>query len=249
MYPVNALQPDLSVYQQRTLQSAAVEPGCCSFLGSLLERIAKVFTDAFEWVKSLFCKPSTAQPTPSLTPTRVTPVTGRASTEQLLNFYRGTHVDNQGRTLAQIWAWDDNQLEAVHNYIQWLFPNARPSGPNPTAPLLNDEMVQAFASDPALRNNLHTSFLRMLRFYGLQLDEATMQISRAPNAAARQAVWLTPGNHNHLRITRMLFCLNALGLQQDAQAFFGILNDISQNEGRTAVPAGTLQFWRNAARA
>ncbi|MGE3534884.1 MAG: opioid growth factor receptor-related protein, partial [Parachlamydiales bacterium] len=65
---------------------------------------------------------------------------------------------------------------------------------------------------------------------------------------ARQAVWLTPGNHNHLRITRILFCLNALGLQRDAQAFIQILNDLSQNEGRNAIDATTLQYWRNAAR-
>ncbi|MGE0669389.1 MAG: opioid growth factor receptor-related protein [Parachlamydiales bacterium] len=249
MYPVNSLQSDLSVYQQRSLQSTEAETGCCSFLGSLLEKIAKVFSDVFEWVKSLFCKPAAAQQTPTLNPARVTPVAQRATTDDLLNFYRSpTATDNHGRNLTQIWNWDDNQLEAVHNYIQWLFPNARPSGPNPTAPLINDEMVQAFASDPVLRNNLHGSFLRMLRFYGLQLDETTMQITRAPNAAARQAVWLTPGNHNHLRITRILFCLNALGLQRDAQAFIQILNDLSQNEGRNAIDATTLQYWRNAAR-
>ncbi len=248
MCSVNGVQTDLSVYE-RLLQPAAVETGCCAFLDSLLERVAKVFIDAFEWVKSLFCKPATAHQTPTINPARATSVIDRATTEQLLNFYRGTHPDTQGRTLTQLFASDDNQLEAVHNYIQWLFPNASPSRPNPIAPLLNDEVIQAFAAEPALRNNLHTSFLRMLQFYGLQLDETTMQITRAPNAAVRQAVWLTPSNHNYLRITRMLECLYALGFHQDAQAFYRILNDIAQNEGRNAIGATTQQYWRNATRA
>lgn len=250
MYPVNSLQIDLSVYQKRSIQSAEAEVSCCAFLGSLLERIAKVFSGAFAWISSLFSKPVAVNQTSTFNSARVAPVTQRATTQDLINFYRSpAHADNQGRTLAQILAWSDAQLEAVHNYIQWLFPNARPSGPNPTAPLLNDEMIEAFASDPLLRTNLRSSFLRMLRFYGLDYNVATGQITRAPNAAARQAVWLTLGNHNHLRITRILFCLRALGLQQEAQAFFQILNDICQNEGRNAVGAATLQYWRNASRA
>ncbi|MGH9411741.1 MAG: opioid growth factor receptor-related protein, partial [Vicinamibacterales bacterium] len=38
--------------------------------------------------------------------------------------------DDEGRTLQQILAWDDDRLERAHDYIQWLFPTRQPSGVN-----------------------------------------------------------------------------------------------------------------------
>ena len=41
---------------------------------------------------------------------------------------------------------------------------------------------------------------------------------RAPNLAAKAIGWLSPGNHNHLLITRILRCLTVLGLEAEAKA-------------------------------
>ena len=41
---------------------------------------------------------------------------------QLVNFYLGDAPDNQGRMIDEILSWKDEQLEDVHDYIQWLFP-------------------------------------------------------------------------------------------------------------------------------
>jgi hypothetical protein len=41
---------------------------------------------------------------------------------QLLAFYRGEGTDAEGRFLKDIWTWTDDDLEAVHDFIQWLFP-------------------------------------------------------------------------------------------------------------------------------
>ena len=32
----------------------------------------------------------------------------------------------QNRTIADIWCYSHNELEGVHDYIQWLFPLAEP---------------------------------------------------------------------------------------------------------------------------
>src|SRR5207244_8430299 len=100
-----------------------------------------------------------------------------------------------GRTLAGIPAWDDDRLEAVHDYIQWLFPTRQPSGVNPFAPLITDATVRAFERDPTLGNRLRQAFDRMLAFYGLAWSGTRIVIddSRFP---ARARVWLRPGNHN-----------------------------------------------------
>ena len=51
---------------------------------------------------------------------------------QLTDFYRGTGTDVEGRTLAEIWAYSDAELEGVHDFIQWLFPLREPAGSTPT---------------------------------------------------------------------------------------------------------------------
>ena len=167
--------------------------------------------------------------------------------QELLNFYRGTGCDTKGRTLGQILAWDDRQLESVHDYIQWLFPNYRPSEFNSQAPLLNETIVQAFKDEPALRNNLMASLRRMLRFYGLEVSGGLNEFRRARNAAQRQAVWLTPNNHNYRRITRILICLRVMMGPEVAQRLLRPLEDIAQKEGRGSISEGTRQIWRFAA--
>jgi hypothetical protein len=126
-------------------------------------------------------------------------------------FYR-LEPDNRGRRVADIWTWDDTRLEARHDFIQYLFPLREPSPVVPDAPCVTDETVAAFAADHALREGLTRSLDRMLAFYGLRHDPASGRVERAERFADRAAVWLTPRNHNFLRLTRTLTCLRLLGL-------------------------------------
>lgn len=51
----------------------------------------------------------------------------------LIGFYRDGAQDDCGRTLAKILSWPDDRLEAVHDFIQWMFPLPERSGANPAA--------------------------------------------------------------------------------------------------------------------
>lgn len=42
---------------------------------------------------------------------------------RLVAFYRGLETDIEGRLLKDILAWPDDDLEAVHDFIQCLFPS------------------------------------------------------------------------------------------------------------------------------
>jgi hypothetical protein len=138
--------------------------------------------------------------------------------------------------------FDDAALERVHDFIQWLFPLRERSGANPDAPRLDDAAITAFRVRPELRANLRRSLDRMLSFYGLTW--AGDRIERSPAFGARRQ-WLTPGNHNHLRLTRMLISLRALGLEAEAQALYRCLREIARDAG--GVTATTLQHWDAAA--
>jgi hypothetical protein len=166
---------------------------------------------------------------------------------EILDFQSGVKPDNRGRFLRDLQAWDDDRLEDVHDYIQWMFPLREPSPVNPSAPALDRETIAEFRARPELQDNLRASFLRMLRFYGIEWREG--QVVRAASYSERSRNWLWQGNHNHLRITRILKCLAALGLEAEARAFLACLTEIYEAEERKARPSiseETYRFWSTA---
>jgi hypothetical protein len=167
----------------------------------------------------------------------------------ILNFYLGEEPDHRGRFLHQIQQWSDASLESVHDYIQWLFPLRERSAFNIAAPVLSLEAVTAFRSRADLQQNLRKSFLRMLSFYGLQLNSPSNEVVRERDFEAKAAHWLTAGNHNHLRITRILKCLSLLGLEAEAHAFFRCLAHIYQEQQHKSEPTiteETFAYWSEA---
>jgi hypothetical protein len=90
----------------------------------------------------------------------------------------------------------------------------------------------------------------MVSFYGLEARSGEqVTVNRAPNLADKATIWLSPGNHNHLRITRILRCLSLLGLEAEADAFFDCLSEIYNDQQSNPVPAisdDTMRYWREA---
>jgi Opioid growth factor receptor (OGFr) conserved region len=174
-----------------------------------------------------------------------------SASNKVSDFYAGAGFDHRGRYLEEILAWSDDELERVHDYIQWLFPLSEPSGFNVNAPLLDDRTIREFRSRPELRRNMRSSFLRMLAFYGLEMIESPGPLVRpSPRFAQRSGNWLTKSNHNHLRITRILRSLRILGLEAEASALFNCLNGIYNAEGANDPPRisdETFGFWKSAA--
>jgi hypothetical protein len=169
----------------------------------------------------------------------------------LLDFYRGKGCDNKGRTIDEIWRWDHQKLESVHDYIQWLFPSLKPSAFNPDAPLLDDETVEVFRQDGELQQRLWKSLQLLLDFYGLELFlSCGFMARRADNYQERCANWQEPyrgkPNHNLLRLTRILEALRVLGHPGQSLALLYCLEEIAQ-EIPEKIPPTTVDYWRQAA--
>ena len=150
---------------------------------------------------------------------------------RVIGFLSGATPDDEGRFLRDIVAWPDQRLERVHDFIQWLFPLTEPSPVNPSAPVLDAATIAAIRAQPEIQANVRTSYQRMLRFY------------------RGSTHWITPGNHNHLRITRILKCLRLVGLDEEAREFFEWLTDIYEKEQENHPPgisARSYQFWKEA---
>lgn len=165
----------------------------------------------------------------------------------LIDFYLCKSPDSRGRMMENIWQWDSKQLENVHDYIQWLFPLKEKSNFNMYAPILRDLDIKTFRASAELKNNLLKSFQVMLHFYGLKCidNSEIIQITTDNNFDLQKDNWLNRGNHNHLRITRILNSLVILGLETYARAFFLCLSEIYQRE-KENIDIRSFNFWKNA---
>jgi hypothetical protein len=169
---------------------------------------------------------------------------------RIVDFYRGETLSSSGVGIETIWGWNDRQLEVVHTYIQWLFPLREPSQAVPGSPTITEAEARVFRQDAALKERVLHSFRLMLGFYGFAMSPAAdpahgMTIAAAADFDAKRRRWLTTGNHNHLRITRILKSLILLGLKREAQEWFAALQRVyvanADIIGRT-----TYEYWRNA---
>jgi hypothetical protein len=168
-------------------------------------------------------------------------------TDKLTRFFSGG-ADDRGRTFDEILGWDDARLEMVHDYIQWIFPLPERSGANPDAPVLDAQSIAAIRNSPEMQQRLRAAFERMLAFYGFALDGNA--VAAGPKFAAASRNWLHAGNHNHLRLTRMLRSLRVLGLEREAAALWEALRSLYDREsaaGRRTITAETFAFWQQAA--
>jgi hypothetical protein len=167
--------------------------------------------------------------------------------DKLTRFFSGGQ-DDQARTFDEILGWDDAQLEMVHDYIQWIFPLPERSGANPDAPVLNSASIAAIRSSAEMQQRLRAAFERMLAFYGFALEHGA--VMEGPRFVAASRNWLHAGNHNHLRLTRMLRSLRVLGLEPEAAALWDALRSLYEREsaaGRRTITAETFAFWQQAA--
>jgi len=157
----------------------------------------------------------------------------------LLQFYQGFGQDSEERSLKEIQQWDFNQLEYVHNYIQWLFPLTDRSHYNLDAPLLKLDDMQSFQSSPKLRQEVLYNLELMLNFYGF--IRYSDKIVAANNFDQRIQQWLSFGNHNFLRITRILKSLKLLGLEHEATLFFNALDSIYPQH--QSIIGNSYNYW------
>lgn len=162
---------------------------------------------------------------------------------RLVQFYLGEIPNSSGRTIAEILNFSYEEQETIHDYIQWLFPLRQPSAFNPHAPVLSQKDIQSFRGSEVLQKRLLDALKKMLAFYGFEIQDG--QIVRSVDWEQRKE-WLTPHNHNYLRITRILTCLGLLGLEDYARAFFIALGSVYQEYG-SRIGSKTWRFWSGAA--
>lgn len=143
-------------------------------------------------------------------------------------FLAGVGRDGRGRLVADVLGFSDGELEAIHDYIQWLFPLPTRSAAQPHSPVLTSAEIAAIRADPRAINTLKEATERMLRFY------------------RETRWWLASYDHNHLRITRMLHSLRLLLGPREAQHLYRAILALHEAAG-APVNARSLAYWAEAA--
>jgi Opioid growth factor receptor (OGFr) conserved region len=144
-------------------------------------------------------------------------------------YLAGRAPDHRGRSVGEVLAFTDEEAEAAHDYIQWLFPLPTRSRAQPGAPVLTQSEADAIRADPQALVNLGRAAERMLAFYR-NTDH-----------------WLAAQDHNHLRITRIISSLRLLAGAEAARRFHDRILALHV-AGGSPVNGRSLSFWENAAR-
>lgn len=146
--------------------------------------------------------------------------------QKIIDFYLQQGTDHQGRSLNDILAFNDKQLEKTHDYIQWLFPLKEASFFNEHAPILDDETILEFQCNEQLRNNVIIAWVKMMNFY---LNNS----------------WISSENHNYLRITRILTFLSLCKLEPQLVCMLSFV--LSQHvKYYDLITLKTVKYWIKA---
>ena len=115
---------------------------------------------------------------------------------------------------------------------------------NPLAPRLTERERGAMLADDTFAPNYLLAFERMLTFYGF--GQSDRGLCRLPLFDSRAQVWLTPGNHNYLRLTRIQKSLRLFGYEDESRRLFRALQGLCDDGYAEVIGEKSIGFWRQA---
>jgi hypothetical protein len=143
----------------------------------------------------------------------------------IVDFLQAEGRDAAGRTVAQVLALGDDDLERRHDFIQWLFPLTEASAAVPGSPVLTASDVATLKASVEAQRHLAAAAVRMGRFY------------------EDKDHWLRASDHNHLRITRIIKSLRLLCGDSAADAF---RDRIRVRAAGASISSTSRHYWDQA---
>jgi hypothetical protein len=142
-------------------------------------------------------------------------------------FFSDSTPDSKGRRISEILSYNNDSLENIHDYIQWLFPLPEISEFNVTAPILTTDDITAISANHTAISFFNLAIAKMIAFY------------------SETHVWAQEGNHNLLRITRILRSTTLiLGCETAKHILEQVLKRCTELNYCPSVT--TMHFWENA---
>jgi len=173
---------------------------------------------------------------------------------EIIEFYENKRRVGRHKLLFdEVIRLDDEGLEKCHDYIQWLFPLPEPSKFMPNAPLLDEETAKVLASEYSVR--IMEAVRHMMRFWHVTLNLHSSE--HKPHLKPSQ-YWMTPNDHNHLRLTRIMRFLTLMASatkrsHEERLLYSNVAKSIlfalvSANDETEFATKETVKFWEEAAK-
>lgn len=141
----------------------------------------------------------------------------------IVAFYKGEGTDAQGRHLSDYLHFTHEEMENIHDWVQWAFPLPEPSKAQPQSPVLTQEDLDVFRTQSTLQQKA-----KALADYYLDFLRETTD-------------WRKDRDHNHLRITRVLRFLSLIGYPLKAMTF-----KVDVVVMYPEVSSETTHYWKEA---
>jgi hypothetical protein len=142
-------------------------------------------------------------------------------------FLTNQGLDFEGRTLEEIWAYSDNEIESTHDFVQIVFPTNKPSQATFNKLYLDNELlIENLKNSSKVTKNL--------------MKSATWYFS----FLERSDTWQTGYDHNQLRITRVIESLRLLVSDEAADEFYKAILRLVKDP--TILNPSTIKFWEEA---
>lgn len=140
----------------------------------------------------------------------------------LVQFYKGNIPNNEGLSFQEFMdRYGPEQMEVDHAWIQWVLPTKQPSNFNVDAPLLTDDVIAQFQTDPELIALFDRVVDKVLNYFCMERIEGKVVWNKDPESRH----WLKHFNHNMLRMDRFIASLRYLGKEDIAQQVFTLLGE------------------------
>jgi hypothetical protein len=152
---------------------------------------------------------------------------------QITDFFISNGLDNRGRSLKQMQAYSFGEMEAVHDFIQWAYPLHEKSLHSIDAPVLTKSDIETLRSSEVAKEGILKNVKAFKEFLGLGEKRDEMRI----------AFWCRKGNHNLLRITRIIKSLRLFGLESEANKFY---HEVLAESKRMCLSVTTIEYWNKA---
>jgi hypothetical protein len=158
-----------------------------------------------------------------------------------ISFMIGLGYDHERRSIEEILNFTDEELEKTHNYIQWLFPIHEPSRFNMQAPTLTQwDVNYVKINKNNIKKNIKRSLRLLLYFWGFTMYDFGFYVYIRHDGD--HSHWMYPNDHNHLRISRVIHFLRAVGMDKYAKAFHAALKDI-YTDHPNYFSKTTIDYW------
>lgn len=161
-------------------------------------------------------------------------------TDAAIQFLAGTGVDTECRSVVQYLDFGADDWERQHDIIQWAFPNHVESAYHPNSPVVEIGKVVAHRQLPQAQSNMAKLFFNYLSSLSIDLNDQQEFI-----LTKGEPYWLEPGNHNYLRITRVIIALRIFKLDIIAEKFATFVLQLPKSHPY-AINNTTVTYWHKA---